>query len=113
MTPAISQFDLRYIHRNAAQLDPDWLDFDDMGPAFRIEVQAALGMATHHARCRIKSTEYDWRRIDAWMTEHRMSNSNFAYLLGVSVGTIANIRSGHYTGAPMIERILSIINGCE
>ena len=115
----ISEHDRRYVHRNASLLDPDWLDFDDMGPAMRIEVEAALGMATHHSRCRIKSDAYDYKRIDAWMRAHRITNEtmvtifDMTYHRRLSVGTISNIRSGHYTNSATVREVMAIMDGCE
>ena len=116
---AISEYDYRYVQRNASQLDPDWLDFDDMGPAFRIEVQAACGMATHHSRCRIRSDAYDYKRIDAWMREHRITNETMVIIFDMtyhrllSVGTISNIRSGHYTHSKTVDEVMAIVDGCD
>lgn len=113
----ISQYDSRYVHRNASQFDPEFTDFDDMGPAMRIEVEAALGMATHHSRCRIKATDYDWRKFSAWMSEHGITNElmviifEMYYHRRLSVGTISNIRSGHYTYSATVKQVMQIMEG--
>ena len=83
------------------------------------EFDTAIGRVNHHSRARLKSELYDWRAINSWMIEHRMSNSDFVvvfkmkYGRKISVGTIANIRSGHYSGKPMIEKVENLIAQCE
>lgn len=87
----------------------EFIDWEDLSPEWIQYIEAKKGIINHRTRCVVKSNAYDWRKINDWMTRHRMSNSNFAALLGCSSGTIANIRSGSYTRSELVEKILSIV----
>jgi hypothetical protein len=104
----LSAYDRSYLDRHSGEFD-EFIDYDDMPDAWRQYIEIQQGHTTHRSRGRIKSVLYDWQWINAWMTRHRMSNSNLAHLLNCSSGTIANIRSGHYTGKPMIKKVNAII----
>jgi hypothetical protein len=105
----LSQYDKRYIERNYQAFDPEFTVYEDMGAEFRGEIEARRGHITHRSRSKVKSESYDWRLIDHLMTLHHWSNSNMAFWLECSSGTIANIRSGNYTGRPMIERVQRLL----
>jgi hypothetical protein len=111
---AISTYDRRYIDRHSHELD--LFDGND-SDAWRAYIDTKQGRVNHHSRARIKSQLYDWRRINEWFTKCRMSNTNFCIIFElhygrpISVGTVANIRSGHYTGAPMIAKVEALIYG--
>ncbi len=84
------------------------------------EFDTAIGKVNHHSRARLKSELYDWRAINDLMIKHGISNSKLVVVFKlkyghkISIGTVANIRSGHYTGVPMIEkveRLLAEIDG--
>ncbi|MFA5424982.1 MAG: hypothetical protein WC374_14105 [Phycisphaerae bacterium] len=111
---SISKFDKRYIDRHINELD---MFEENDSDSWRAYIDTKLGRVNHHSRSRIKSALYDWRAINEWMTEHRMSNTNFCIIFElhygrhISVGAVANIRSGHYTGAPMIEKVEALIYG--
>ncbi len=106
---SLSQYDRRYIERNYQEFDPEFIVYEDMGKDFRAEIEVLQGHVTHRSRSKVKSELYDWRRIDALMRKHHWSNTNLAFWLGCSSGTIATIRSGHYTGRPMIERVQRLL----
>lgn len=105
----LSQHDRRYIERHYQEFDPEFTAFEDMGNAFRAEIEILQGHITQRSRSKAKSELYDWRSIDAIMRKHHWSNTNLAFWIGCSSGTIANIRSGHYTGRPMIEMVQKIL----
>jgi hypothetical protein len=124
MTPETARYLKRNVEHFKQSVPPaDWIELDPFAgndnPVIRAYVETAMGRTTHRSRSRIKSALYNWKRIDAWMTEHRMSNSDFVvvfkmkYGRKISVGTIANIRSGHYSGKPMIEKVENLIAQCE
>jgi hypothetical protein len=108
----LSPHDRRYISRHYREFDPELDDMGSMGPAFRAEIEARLGHVTHRSRHRIRATDYDWQRINAWMTASRMSNTSLAYLMGCSAGSIANIRCGYYTKSELVERIFALMAEC-
>jgi hypothetical protein len=118
MSPETARYLKRNVERFKAAVPPaDWIELDPFAgndnPVIRAYIETAMGRTTHRSRSRIKSALYNWKRIDAWMTEHGMSNTSLAFLLDCSSGTIANIRSGHYTGKPMIDRVENLIAQCE
>ena len=70
---------------------------------------------THNTRCRLKSTAYDYKRLDEWMRLHRMTNENMviAYELvygrRLSVGTVSNIRCGSYTNSKTAREMMGMV----
>lgn len=111
---SISKFDKRYIDRHINELD---MFEENDSDSWRAYIDTKQSRGNHHSRARIKSQLYDWRRINEWFTKCRMSNTNFCIIFElhygrhISVGTVANIRSGHYTGAPMIAKVEALIYG--
>lgn len=116
LNPHLHSRDIKYLNDHISEFDDD-IVYEDMGNTWRIYIEAAQGKITHKSRCRIKSTDYDWERIDLWMKEHHVTNETMVTLFEmvfhrcISVGTISNIRSGHYTKSKTVDEIMDLVDG--
>ena len=113
----ISKYDRQYIERHYQEFDPEFMDIDSLSSAWKTYLDEKQGRLTHNTRCRLKSTAYDYKRLDAWMRLHRMTNENMviAYELvygrRLSVGTVSNIRSGSYTNSKTAQEMMGMMEG--
>jgi hypothetical protein len=111
---ALSRYDKRYIERHISEFD-EFTDVDSLSAAWRTYIDEKQGKLTHNTRCRIKSSAYDYKRLDAWMRLHRMTNENMAvayelvYGRRLSVGTVSNIRCGSYTNSKTAQEMMGMI----
>jgi hypothetical protein len=114
MTP-LSQYDARYIARHAAEYDPEFDDLDSLSAAWRTYIDEKQGKLTHNTRCRIKSSSYDWHKLDAWMRRHMVTNETMVVLFELvygrrlSVGTVSNIRCGSYTNSKTAREMMGMV----
>jgi hypothetical protein len=115
----LSQYDQHYIERHAAEYDPELDDMDSLSAAWLIYLDECRGKVTHRSRCRIKAADYDWQRLNAWMTACRMTNESMVLIFELtygkrlSVGTIANIGCGSYTYSDTVRRVMGIMERAD